>query len=120
MPSGLGPKKTPDHSKGAKMDAHSFSGDTLDDVMRLAIKELLSSGELIEPTKGQAKEITGALIEISNPLARISRTETKGKPFSCLGELLWYLAGTNELDFISSLVIHGILVERAVLGASHA
>ena len=41
------------------------------------------------------------LLEITNPLARISRTETKGKPFSCLGELCWYLAQTKDLSFIA-------------------
>ena len=39
-------------------------------------------------------------MEIIHPRARLSRTETRGRPFSCLGELCWYLAGTNELEFI--------------------
>ena len=41
------------------------------------------------------------LLELTNPRARLSRTETRGKPFSCLGELCWYLAGNKSLDFIS-------------------
>ena len=40
------------------------------------------------------------LLEIANPRARISRTETRGKLFSCLGELCWYLAGRKDLAFI--------------------
>ncbi|MCA8971109.1 MAG: thymidylate synthase [Planctomycetes bacterium] len=40
------------------------------------------------------------LIEIRNPLSRLSRTETRGRVFSCLGELCWYLAGSEELGFI--------------------
>ena len=83
------------------MDAPYFPGETLDDVMRSVIKQILSMGEDIRPTKGKAKELSGVLLEIINPLARISRTETKGKPFSCLGELFWYLAGSNDLAFIS-------------------
>ena len=74
--------------------------ETLDDAMRLTIELILSSGEPIKPSKGSAKELFGVTVEITNPLARISRTETRGKPFSCLGELCWYLAGSNELDFI--------------------
>ena len=36
-----------------------------------------------------------------NPRGRISRTETRGKPFSCLGEFCWYLAKSDDLKFIS-------------------
>jgi thymidylate synthase len=41
------------------------------------------------------------MLELRDPRSRISRTETRGQPFSCLGELCWYLAGSNELDFIA-------------------
>lgn len=78
-----------------------FSGPTLDDVMRSVTEEITLHGESISPTKGAAAELTGVLIEITNPMARLSRTETRGKPFSCLGELCWYLAKSNSLDFIS-------------------
>ena len=78
-----------------------FSGATLDDVMRWVLQEILWKGEDIHPTKGPAKELSGVLLEITNPLARISRTETKGRPFSCLGELCWYLAKAKDLSFIS-------------------
>ncbi len=78
-----------------------FKGSTLDDVMRLVIDEIQLNGSWIEPSKGGCKELTGVLLEIENPRARFSRTETKGKPFSSLGELCWYLAKTNDLEFIS-------------------
>jgi thymidylate synthase len=78
-----------------------FHGETLDDVMRSVVMEILSSGNQISSTKGANTELTGVLLEITNPRARLSRTETRGKPFSCLGELCWYLSKTNEVDFIS-------------------
>ena len=78
-----------------------FHDQTLDDVMRSLIEEILSSGARIKPSKGACLELTGVLLEISNPRARLSRTETKGKPFSSLGELCWYLAKTHELEFIT-------------------
>ena len=78
-----------------------YSGETLDDVMRCVLERIQLEGEDIHPTKGPAKELSGVLLEITNPLARISRTETKGKPFSCLGELCWYLAQTKDLSFIA-------------------
>ena len=77
------------------------SGKTLDDVMRWVFERILVEGQQICPTKGPARELSGVLLEVTNPLARISRTETRGRPFSCLGELLWYLAKTNDSEFIS-------------------
>ena len=78
-----------------------FAGQTLDDVMRDIIQAILSQGIRANPTKGAITELMGVLVEISNPRARLSRTETRGKLFSCLGELCWYLAKTNDLGFIS-------------------
>ena len=72
----------------------------LDDLLRKVFQKLLTKGQIIQPSKGAAKEFYGVLLEISNPRARLSRTETKGTLFSCIGELLWYLSGTNDLDFI--------------------
>ena len=86
------------------MTDSSYSGPTLDDVMRWTYKKILGEGEQIYPRKGPAKELTGVVLEISNPLARVSRTETRGRPFSCLGELCWYLSKTNKLDFIEYYV----------------
>ena len=75
--------------------------DTLDDLMRYVFKRIKGHGERIEPSRGPATEITGVLLELTTPRSRLSRTDTRGKPFSCLGELCWYLAGTNEVEFIS-------------------
>lgn len=51
-------------------------------------------------TKGKNVEVNGILLELQNPRARLSKTESRGKIFSALGELLWYLAGSNKLAFI--------------------
>ena len=78
-----------------------FVEKTLDDIMRSTIKVITKYGEHNIPTKGPNKELTGVLIELTQPRSRLSRTETRGKPFSCLGELCWYLAGSNRVQFIS-------------------
>src|SRR5579864_9175289 len=78
-----------------------LSAATLDDLLRYVIEEIQARGDRIRPTKGPALELTGVLLEITEPRARLSRTETRGKPYSCLGELCWYLAKTNKLDFIT-------------------
>ncbi len=73
---------------------------TLDDVMRSALQELFGRGEPVSPSKGDCRELRAVLLEITNPRARLSRSESRGQAFSCLGELCWYLSGANELEFI--------------------
>ena len=93
----------PDHTDVTcrTMTSDEFSAETLDDVLRYVSEAILRRGQDISPTQGPAKEITGVLLAITNPLSRISRTETRARPFSCLGELFWYLSKSNDLSFIS-------------------
>lgn len=74
---------------------------TLDDLLIKVFKKTLKSKVLISSSRGDSREISGVLLQLANPLARLSRTEKKGTVFSCLGELIWYLSGSKELDFIS-------------------
>jgi thymidylate synthase len=74
-----------------------ISAEILDDLMQDVFKKLLRSGKSIKPTKGAALELTGVLLELEHPRARLSSTEMKGTVFSCLGELCWYMSGKNEL-----------------------
>ncbi|GAA3797097.1 hypothetical protein GCM10022600_18520 [Qipengyuania pelagi] len=53
---------------------------------------------------GGTVELLGVALRITNPRARISRSENRGKPFSALGELLWYLSGSDKLAFIKPYV----------------
>ncbi len=78
--------------------------ESLDDLLRRVISKLLDSKNRINPTRGKALELNGVLLQITNPRARLSRTEKKGKLFSCLGELLWYLAKSKSVKFISYYV----------------
>jgi thymidylate synthase len=79
-------------------------GRTLDDLLRQVFSHILRSGSRVNPTKGDNRELFGVVLELTQPLARLSRTETKGRLFSSLGELLWYLAGSDELSFIEYYV----------------
>lgn len=74
---------------------------SLDDLLIKVFGKVTKSKVLISSTRGDSKEIDGVLLQLTNPLARLSRTEKKGTVFSCLGELLWYLSGSKDLDFIS-------------------
>jgi len=68
--------------------------------MRTVFEAIVAHGDRIEPSKGAATELTGMLLELRNPRARLSRSETRGMSYSCLGELCWYLAGRKDLAFI--------------------
>lgn len=78
--------------------------ETLDDAMNTVFKALRENGELIQPRKGQAREIIGASVEIADPRSRVSRSQTRGRIFSALGELLWYLTGTDDVEMISHYI----------------
>lgn len=83
-----------------------FSEKTIDDLLRAAFGALLESKNNLKASRGSMTELTGVLLELKDPRARLSWTETKGRFFSCLGELLWYLAGTDDLDFIRYYLSH--------------
>jgi thymidylate synthase len=78
--------------------------ETLDDAMNTVFDALRANGELIQPRKGPALEIIGASVEIADPRSRVSRSQTRGRIFSALGELLWYLAGTDDVEMISHYI----------------
>ena len=78
-----------------------ITAGTLDDLLRRVIPKLLKSKNRIKPTRGMATELIGVLLQLTNPRARLSLTETKGRLSSCLGEFLWYLAKSKDLQFIT-------------------
>jgi thymidylate synthase len=85
---------------------HSFSESSLDDLMRGAIETLISSGDHTSPTKGPARELRGVTLELTNPRARLSRSETRGRVFSCIAELCWYLSRSDRVEPIQFYLSH--------------
>src|SRR6266542_6791950 len=83
-----------------------FSAKTIDDLRHVVFRKLLRSSSNLKASRGSMTELTGVLLELSNPRARLSRTETKGRLFSCLGELFWYLGKTDDLAFIAYYLSH--------------
>jgi thymidylate synthase len=91
---------------------HQLIADTLDDLLVKVFPKILRNGQRVKASKGWNRELSGVVLELRNPLARLSRTETKGTVFSCLGETLWYLARSNELEFIKYYIsIYGRFAE---------
>lgn len=82
---------------------------TFDDLLRVVFATILRHGIQVEPvpSKGPNKELLGVVLELTQPLARVSRTESRGRIFSALGELFWYLSGSNELSFIKYYIPNG-------------
>jgi thymidylate synthase len=81
-----------------------FEAETLDDALLQLYPELLSHGRNVTASRGNNAELLGVSIEIDKSRARLSRSETRGKLFSSLGGLLWYLTCDNRLDFIETYI----------------
>jgi thymidylate synthase len=82
----------------------TYLADSLDDLMRESLTDLIAHGRPISPTRGPARELLAVRLELSNPRVRLSRSLARGKPFSCLGELIWYLAGSDDVEQIEYYV----------------
>ena len=82
-----------------------ISDKTLDDLLRSTFRAIIKYGIRISPSKGPNSEIFGVLLEFRQPTARLSRTETRGTVFSCLGESLWYLSKNNSLEFVRYYIL---------------
>lgn len=82
------------------------SEDSLDDLMRAVFRQLLNGrGNFqVESSKGKSTEIFGAILELKNPRARLSRSFSRAKAFSPLGELFWYISGSDEVSFIEHYI----------------
>jgi thymidylate synthase len=81
--------------------ALQLTENSLDDLLGELFPKLLESTNVILPTKGEAAELRAVTLQLMNPLARLSRTQTRGKLFSGLGELCWYLSGSANVDAIA-------------------
>lgn len=81
-----------------------FLGDGLDDVINDLYDTLLRDGTQNNSTTGPSIEILGVTLRIARPRARVSRSQARARPFSALGELLWYLSGSDQAAFVGSYI----------------
>lgn len=82
-----------------------IEADTIDDLLMRTFKHLKQHPVSMNNLNGEISyEDIGILLKLNNPRSRLSITETKGKVFSAIGELCWYLAGSNELNFIEPYI----------------
>jgi thymidylate synthase len=106
-------------STGQPMSPLFVSASTVDDLLYDTYTNLTMKGVPVTASRGETRELTAVTLELTNPLARLSRSESRGKVFSCLGELSWYLAGDNTLDMIGYYIpqYDEEAVDGIVLGA---
>jgi thymidylate synthase len=81
-----------------------IAGESLDEVLIDLYGKLLKGTARNKGSRGDTTEMLGVALRITKPRARLSRSENRGHPFSALGELLWYLSGSDRLDFIERYV----------------
>ena len=81
-----------------------FLGDGLDDVLNDLYEALLKDGVHNTSTNGGSLEFLGVTLRIAKPRARLSRSQTRARPFSAIGELLWYLSGSDEAAFVGPYI----------------
>lgn len=83
---------------------HFLTAATIDDLLNKAYTHVLHDGVHISPTNGPATELFGVLFQLTRPQSRISRSQNRERVFSALGELLWYLSGSDDPAHISYYV----------------
>lgn len=80
---------------------YQLEGNSMDEIQKKVIKELLEKGDRVKPRDQWIHEIIGVSFRLNNPRARIIYNPArKYNVILGLGELLWYLRGSNKLDII--------------------
>lgn len=80
-----------------------IESDTLDDLL-LEIYPSLIAAPVVVNSRGPSHELLGVSALIRKPRTRLCRSETRGRAFSCLGELIWYLSRSNALAPIAQYI----------------
>jgi thymidylate synthase len=81
-----------------------IQAETLDDALLELYPALLATEINVTASRGDNSEVIGVLIEIKQARARLSRSETRGRLYSSLGELLGSLTRDNCLHFIEPYI----------------
>ncbi|QXG75287.1 thymidylate synthase [Modestobacter sp. L9-4] len=76
----------------------------MDDLLNDSLEAVIAAGEATRPSKGATLELYGCTFRLTNPRARLSRSSVRGLAFSPLGELAWYLSGSNDASFITHYI----------------
>lgn len=76
--------------------------DNIDDLVNVAICEILKSGKIVSPRGMLVKEILGTKFVLTNPRNRISYNPVRHMKLSfAIGEFLWYISGSSDCETIN-------------------
>lgn len=100
------------------------SADNIDDLMRAVFRRLLSGNRennRVKSKKGNSTEVFGALLQLSNPRARLGRSMVRSKVYSAIGELVWYLSASDALGQIQYYIdkYHEFSDDGAILNGAY-
>lgn len=78
-----------------------YKSDNIDTILKHFICELNNKGNLVSPRGYETKELLGQCFELTNPRNRIIFNPARKVYMTFgIGELLWIMRGSNELDII--------------------
>lgn len=76
--------------------AQFWTESSLDDLLAAVSSAVLDAGEVVVARRGATRELRAVMLELTAPRARLSRSAARGRLFSALGELSWYLTGSAD------------------------
>jgi thymidylate synthase len=76
--------------------AQFWTESSLDDLLAAVSTAVLDAGEVVVARRGATRELRAVMLELTAPRARLSRSAARGRLFSALGELSWYLTGSAD------------------------
>ncbi|MPS68771.1 MAG: thymidylate synthase [Novosphingobium sp.] len=84
-----------------------LTGECIDDILHPLFESLISTGAKNSSKTGDSLEHLGVILRMTKPRARLSRSWARGRPlFSALGELIWYLSGSDDAASIGRYISH--------------
>lgn len=91
----------------------------IDSALHAVFGAIMKDGIDRPGTRGGIREVVGVMLRCSNPRARLSRSQNRGRVFSPLGELLWYFSHSDSLAFIHPYInrYEEEAVDGKILGA---
>ncbi len=76
--------------------------DNMDEIQRLVLQHIVEKGRRVQPRGSWVQEITGASFQLLHPCARLIYSPRRAYNITfAIGELLWYLRGSDQADIVS-------------------
>ena len=75
----------------------------INEAQLVLLREILTNGDTVETRGLKTLELSPVIFSITEPLERITTINNRNWDFNAaIGELIWHLSASNDLDFIST------------------